>query len=126
MGRPKGILGGTNRYWTKEEKLKAVKRVVDNHETGENVRKDLKINSGLLHSWIKRYLEEGLIGLENKIKPGSPYKGLDKKKNLTDLEQLQYENMKLRVENERWKKGYVLEGDGQTVIYDTSRFKNMK
>jgi hypothetical protein len=51
---------------------------------------------------------------------------LDKKKNLTDLEQLQYENMKLRVENERWKKGYVLEGDGQTVIYDTSRFKNMK
>ena len=56
MGRPKGSYS-PKRYWDKEEKLKAVKRVLDNHETAEDVRKDLNINSGLLHAWIKKYLE---------------------------------------------------------------------
>lgn len=31
------------------------------------------------------------------------------KKELTDIEKLQYENMKLRIENERLKKGYTEE-----------------
>ena len=126
MGRPKGTIGSTNRYWSKEEKLKAVKRVIDNHETQEEVRKDLNINSGLLHSWIKKYLNGGEQGLENKIKPGNPLAKYQSRKEISDIEQLQYENMKLRVENERLKKGYIVEGDGQSVIYDTSRFKNMK
>ena len=34
MGRPKGSKT-IKRYWTKEEKLKAVKRVLDNHEAAE-------------------------------------------------------------------------------------------
>ena len=58
MGRPKGI-STPRRNWSKEEKLKAVNRV-------------LNINSGLLHAWIKKYLENGKKGLENKIKPGNP------------------------------------------------------
>ncbi len=71
MGRPKGI-STPRRNWSKEEKLKAVNRVLINHETVEDVRKDLNINSGLLHAWIKKYLENGKKGLENKIKPGNP------------------------------------------------------
>lgn len=123
MGRPKG---GNNRYWSKEEKLRIVKMVVDEHKTALDISKQENISNGMLSTWVKRYIKDGTQALENKKKPGSPYKGLHLKKDLTDLEQLQYENMKLRVENERLKKGYIVEGDGQSVIYDMSKFKNMK
>ena len=125
MGRPKGI-STPRRNWSKEEKLKAVKRVLDNHETAEDVRKELNINSGLLHSWIQKYLKDGEKGLENKIKPGNPLAKYMHKKELSDIEKLEYENMKLRIENERLKKGYMVEGDGQVVIFNGSKNKNSK
>ena len=125
MGRPKGSYS-PKRYWDKEEKLKAVKRVLDDHETAEDVRKDLNINSGLLHAWIKKYLENGEKGLENKIKPGNPLAKYQQKKQLTDIEKLEYENMKLRIENERLKKGYLVEGDGQVVIFNGLKNKSLK
>ncbi len=40
-----------------------------------------------------------------------------KKKFDSREEQLEYENMKLRIENERLKKGYVVKGDGSIVIF---------
>ena len=45
----------------------------------------------------KNYLEYGEAGLVNAKKPGSPYKGLNLKKNLSDLEKLEYEIMKLKL-----------------------------
>ena len=125
MGRPKGI-STPRRNWSKEEKLKAVNRVLINHETAEDVRKDLNINSGLLHAWIKKYLENGEKGLENKIKPGNPLSKYMHKKELTNIEKLEYENMKLKIENERLKKGYMVEGDGQVVIFNGSKNRNLK
>ena len=125
MGRPKGI-STPKRNWSKEEKLKAVNRVLINHETAEDVRKELDISSGLLHTWIQKYLKDGEKGLENKIKPGNPLAKYQSKKQLTDLEKLEYENMKLKIENERLKKGYMVEGDGQIVIFNGSKNKNLK
>ena len=125
MGRPKGI-STPRRKWSKEEKLKAVNRVLINHETAEDVRKDLNINPGLLHTWIKKYLENGEKGLENKIKPGNPLSKYMHKKELTNIEKLEYENMKLKIENERLKKGYMVEGDGQIVIFNGSKNRNLK
>lgn len=125
MGRPKGI-SAPKRNWSKEEKLKAVNRVLINHETAEDVRKELDISSGLLHTWIQKYLKDGEKGLENKVKPGNPLAKYQGKKQLTDLEKLEYENMKLRIENERLKKGYMVEGDGQIVIFNGSKNKNLK
>ena len=125
MGRPKGI-SAPKRNWSKEEKLKAVNRVLINHETAEDVRKELDISSGLLHTWIQKYLKDGEKGLENKVKPGNPLTKYQGKKQLTDLEKLEYENMKLRIENERLKKGYMVEGDGQIVIFNGSKNKNLK
>ena len=49
-----------------------------------------------------------------------------RKKELTDIEKLQYENMKLRIENERLKKGYLVEGDGQIVVFNGSKNKNLR
>ena len=125
MGRPKGI-SAPKRNWSKEEKLKAVNRVLINHETAEDVRKELDISSGLLHTWIQKYLKDGEKGLENKVKPGNPLAKYQGKKQLTDLEKLEYENMKLRIENERLKKGYMVEGDDQIVIFNGSKNKNLK
>ena len=125
MGRPKGI-STPRRNWSKEEKLKAVNRVLINHETAEDVRKDLNINSGLLHAWIKKYLQNGEKGLENKIKPGNPLSKYMHKKELTNIEKLEYENMKLKIENERLKKGYMVEGYVQIVIFKGSKNRNLK
>ena len=33
------------------------------------------------------------------------------------MEKLEYENMKLRIENERLKKSYMTKGDGSFVMY---------
>ncbi len=32
-------------------------------------------------------------------------------------EKLEYENMKLKIENERLKKGYLMKGDGSIVVF---------
>ena len=40
-----------------------------------------------------------------------------RRKELSDMEKLEYENMKLRIENERLKKGYMMKGDGSYVMY---------
>lgn len=122
-GRPKG---GTNKYWTKEEKFKIVSRVVNNYESLQAVAIDEKISNSQLHIWIKRYLEGGLKSLENKKKPGNPMIKYQLRKHLTKEEQLEYENMKLRIENERLKKGYIVKGVGQEKEYISISNKSLK
>lgn len=52
----------------------------------------------------KKYLEHRNNALKNKNKPGTPLAKYSRRKNLSKLEKLEYENMKLRIENERLKK----------------------
>ena len=114
MGRPKG---GKNKYWTKEEKLRIVKKVTEGGLSSKQVGKEENISSSMIRKWVIKYLEEGENSLENKKKPGNPLVKYSSKKNLTDIEKLEYENMKLRIENERLKKGYIVKGDGTIVIF---------
>ena len=123
MGRPKG---GQNKYWSKEEKLKLVKEHVEQHVSTFEITNREKISNGMYNNWLKKYLEFGEKGLENKKKPGNPLMKYSAKKNLTEIEKLEYENMKLRIENERLKKGYLVEGDGQIVVFNGSKNKNLK
>ena len=123
MGRPKG---GKNKYWSKEEKLKLIKEHIDNHISTNEITTREHISNGMYNNWLKKYLEFGELGLENKKKPGNPLSKYSNKKNLTDIEKLEYENMRLRIENERLKKGYMVEGDGQVVIFNGLNNKNMK
>ena len=53
----------------------------------------------------------------HKRKPGNPLIKYSRRKELSDMEKLEYENMKLRIENERLKKGYMMKGDGSYVMY---------
>jgi transposase len=126
LGRKTGKSIRPNKYWCKEEKLRIVKRIINQENSLNMISKEEKINPGQAHMWLKKYLELGEDGLINKRKPGAPYKGLNLKKKLTDLEKLQYENMKLRVEIERLKKGYMVEGVGQEKKFIDISNKNMK
>ena len=123
MGRPKG---GKNKYWSKEEKLKLVKEHVEQHVSTLEITNRENISNGMYNNWLKKYLELGEKGLENKKKPGNPLMKYSAKKKLTEIEKLEYENMKLRIENERLKKGYLVEGDGQIVVFNGLKNKNLK
>lgn len=108
MGRPKGSTG-TITFRTKEEKFAIIEPVL-NHEISLNERaNNLKINRGSLSRWIKLYLSKGIEGLVDKRKPGNVLAKIQRRKELTREEVLEYELLKLKIENERLKKGYSKE-----------------
>ena len=113
-GRPKG---GTNKQWTAKEKYKIIEPLLNMEKGIWTYSKEIGINPGMLHSWLKKYRESGMEGLNNKKKPGNPLVKYSKKKVLTKEERLEYENMKLRIENELLKKGYLMKGDGSIVKF---------
>ena len=115
-----------NRYWSKEDKLKIINEVLINCKSTEEVAKEYDISGGMLRNWIIKYNQYGESSLENKKKPGNPLMKYSSKKNLTDIEKLQYENMNLRIENERLKKGYLVKGDGSVVVFKKQNKKNLK
>lgn len=113
-GRPKG---GTNKYWSADEKYQVIKPILDFEKSSSQVTKETGISNGMLSTWVKKYNEKGKEGLNNNKKPGNPLSKFSSKKNLSCIEKLQYENMKLRIENERLKKGYLMKGDGSIVTF---------
>ena len=114
MGRHKG---GRNKTYTKEEKLKYVKMMIDEGYSSQKIEKVFGISHSLTDVWRRKYLRFGEDSLENQKKPGNPLCKYQNKKNLTKEEQLEYENMKLRIENELLKKGYLMKGDGTIVKF---------
>lgn len=122
-GRPKG---GTNRIWSSSEKYEVIKPIIKGEISGEEQAKRVGFkSSGIISVWIRKYNESGLKGLENKRKPGNPLSKFSNKKELTELEKLQYENLLLRIENERLKKGYTSE-EADLAKQKKSSKKNMK
>ncbi len=126
MGRNKGGKNKSYRFWSKDDKLRIINRVLRDFNTIMYVANDEDISTGLLCNWIKKYQLDGEEGLENKKKPGNPLSKYQNRNNLNENEKLQYENMKLKIEIARLKKGYELKGDGQIVIYSGLSKKNLK
>ena len=126
IGRPKG---GKNRKYTVEEKLSIVNMNLQDHMSIIQIEKETGISDSLISAWIHKYLDNGLQGLENKKKnkkSGNVYAALHTSKSLTKEERLELENMKLKIENERLKKGYLVKGVGADKEYVTFLRKNMK
>ncbi len=106
-----------NRYWSKEDKLKIINEVLDGKSSYE-IAKKYDISSGMLRRWVTKYREYGEETLINKNKPGNPMsKYYVTKRFKSREEELEYENMRLRIENERLKKGYLVKGDGSIVVF---------
>lgn len=106
-----------NRTWSKEQKLEIVREVTEGNKATSQVAKEYEISNGMLSNWIKKYINEGEDSLANKRKPGNPLSKYQARKELSNIEKLEYENMKLRIENERLKKGYLMKGDGTVVMF---------
>lgn len=125
IGRPKG---GKNRKYTVEEKLSIVNMNLQDHMSIIQIEKETGISDSLISAWIHKYLDNGLQGLENKKnkKSGNVYAALHTSKSLTKEERLELENMKLKIENERLKKGYLVKGVGADKEYVTFLGKSMK
>jgi len=106
VGRPKG---GTNKYWSKEAKYEYVKLVLSGEVSAIQLARDNNISDGMISKWVRKYEEGGIEALENKRKPGNPLVKYSRRKELTEKEQLEYEILKLKIENLRLKKGYTTE-----------------
>ena len=61
----------------------------------------------MISKWVREYNESGLEALENKCKPGNSLAKYSRRKELTDIEKLEYELMLYKIEGERLKKGYT-------------------
>lgn len=108
LGRPKG---GKNRYHSTEFKLEIVNRIIAG-ESSKKIAKEYELSDGMVRGWIKRYKKSGASALENKKKPGNPFGGFYKKKNVTEIEKLRFELAKAEVEIAKLKKVYELERSG--------------
>lgn len=117
MGRTKGSTGIKHRKWSVEEKIKIIRLHLNDHQSLRSLEKEFQVNTGSLHVWIKRYLEGGEEGLKPKDYQRCSMVHLYRKKTLTKLEKLELENFKLRIENERLKKGYTVKGVGSKKEY---------
>lgn len=112
-----GKKGQKYKQWTADEKYKIIKPALDFEKSTWDITRETGINNGMINAWIKKYRENGFEGLKNKKKPGNPLSKYSNKKNLTKEERLEYENMKLKIENELLKKGYLVKGDGTIVKF---------
>jgi len=123
MGRQKG---GKNRSWSKEEKLRIVKRYFDEHIGRDTLAKEEKIASGMLWNWIQKYRLEGEDALENKKKTGNKFSALHTSKSLSVEERQRLIIEKQQIEIERLKKGYIVKGVGAGKEFVTLKDLNTK
>ena len=120
MGR-KGV---PHRKWSTEEKVKLIRLHLDEHKSLSQIEKEYSVSSGLVSTWVKKYLEEGEAALEPHN--GNPYAALHSSKTLSEVERLRLIVAKQEVEIARLKKGYWVEGIGANKEYVTGSGKNTR
>ena len=88
----------------KRRRIKDDKRSIEGKSSQKVAIKNY-ISGGMLRNWIIKYNQDGEDSLINKKKPGSHMLKYYVTKNFKSREEeLEYENMRLRIENERLKK----------------------
>lgn len=123
--------GTRYRKYSPEMKIKAVRMLLNAEISVGKLSKDIGADSHVIRKWRDKYLEYGETYFyeEHRGKgkhSGNPYAALHTSKNLTEEERLRLENLKLRIENERLKKGYLVKGVGANKEYVTSLDVNTK
>ena len=117
------------RKYSPEIKIKCVKEVIEDHKSQREVAKKVQTDPWNVRKWIKLYLEHGeeYFYEEHRGKGGgNPFAALHTSKSLSREERLELENLKLRIENERLKKGYMVKGVGANKEYVTTLDVNTK
>ena len=123
-----------NRKYTAEEKLKYVKMYLEEGVSKKQIARELNMSTSNIRRWISNYEEHGAEyfntehrgqGTKGKGK-GNIFSALHTSKKLSKEERLELENLKLRIENERLKKGYMVKGVGANKEFVTISDANMK
>ena len=124
MERP---MGRKNNMRTPEEKEKIVLEYLNGRVGYKTVAKSYNIHPSRFFIWIKNYREKGIEGLKSKTGKSSK-KGIigRQKKAVTREEELERENIKLKIEIERLKKGYYVKGVGQRKEYVSINNRSIK
>lgn len=120
-GRPKGV---KNRQYSIEFKQRAMNDYFDNYKSKREILSKYSISSGTFDVWKKNYLD-GVLETGRK-RTGNRFSALHTSKSLSKEERLELENLKLRIENERLKKGYLVKGGGVNKEYVTISDANTK
>lgn len=122
----------TYHLYTDEEKLEIIKDHEENNLSIRACATKYNIAKTSLVMWLRSYRKNGIEGLKsqigkhrgpNKVRP----KGSCNPK--TTIEELQRENLKLQVEIERLKKGYLTKGVGakkEFIYINNKNFKSLK
>ncbi len=105
--------------------------VLESFKEGRNkTANKYDVHERVLSKWRRKYQEFGLDGLRSQTgKTSHGYNhlaGLSNKKNKTREEELELENLKLKVEVARLKKGYQVKGVGSKKEYVTIKDLNTK
>ena len=106
--------------------------VLESFKEGRNkTAKKYDIYIRVLGKWRRKYQNFGIDGLRSQTgkhsgKHNNGLKSLQNKKNRTREEELELENLKLKVENARLKKGYQVKGVGSKKEYVTIKDLNTK
>ena len=118
---------------TPEEKEAIVLEYLnDKHPSYRKTADKYGIAGSTFKKWKKAYLEFGIKGLKSQTGKtkhpgkGNHFAGLQLKKNKTREEELELENLKLKVEVARLKKGYQVKGVGSKKEYVTIKDLNTK
>ena len=104
----------------------------DHHASYRKTAARYDLSPRRCEAWIKKYREQGIDGLRSQTGKakhpgrGNPFSGLQNKKNKTREEELELENLKLKVEVARLKKGYQVKGVGSKKEYVTIKDLNTK
>ncbi len=118
--------------YTDEEKLKIIQDYMDSNISIRQCANKHNISATSLVMWLRAFRLKGEDGLVSQIgKHRGPNKGRPKGsfKPKTTIEELEKENLKLRIENERLKKGYLTKGVGakkEFISINNRNFKSLK
>ena len=96
-------LSSRNYGWTAEQRYHVLKYMHENQFSYLETGVLLGIRDSTIWQWERRYLENGIEGLGNK-KKGRKTRTPKPKQPKTRLEELEEENLNLRIENEYLKK----------------------
>jgi transposase-like protein len=118
-----------NRKYSAEFKINCVKKVLEEHVSQNEICREYGIVRRNIQRWIRDYQEFGVEYFYEEHRGnhgGNPFAALHTSKSLSREERLELENLKLKIENERLKKGYMVKGVGANKEYVTTLDANTK
>ena len=120
-------VNGKNNMRTPEEKEMWVLKYLNGEIGFRSGARLIGIHIAVFRSWINKYKQNGIEGLKSKTGKCSK-KGITgrPKKAPTREEELERENIKLKIEIARLKKGYYVKGVGQRKEYVSINNRNFK